>query len=246
MQRRNGFTLIELLVVIAIIAILAAILFPVFIRAKAQAAQTKCLGNLKQIGFATALYMDDNGSRFPVWWSPSSRGYGWFYSVQKYARTKVVCKCPGDIYKASDYPVSYWKNSYTDYWSGEQTSVAPPLLSGMVRQTSIVYIMDGPPQMDGAHTWWGPPRTWNGWGAQYQRLCADSEKRHNGGAAVLFIDWHVKIVRPYDFKTSFTGTAASCPLLNLPAHSPSYYPHSYTGGAIYEERGDGHPWFRGD
>ena len=63
--RRHGFTLIELLVVIAIIAILAAILFPVFARARAKALQTKCLSNLKQIGLAFQMYAQDYNGLFP-------------------------------------------------------------------------------------------------------------------------------------------------------------------------------------
>lgn len=58
-QIRRGFTLIELLVVIAIIAILAAILFPVFGRAREQARRTSCISNLKQMGFAVAMYRND-------------------------------------------------------------------------------------------------------------------------------------------------------------------------------------------
>jgi prepilin-type N-terminal cleavage/methylation domain-containing protein len=62
---RKGFTLIELLVVIAIIAILAAILFPVFIRAREMAGQTKCGQHGKEIGLAMLMYLDDNSGRFP-------------------------------------------------------------------------------------------------------------------------------------------------------------------------------------
>ncbi len=61
----TGFTLIELLVVIAIIAILAAILLPVFAKARKMAQQTQCLSNLKQLGLSVQLYLADNDQRFP-------------------------------------------------------------------------------------------------------------------------------------------------------------------------------------
>jgi len=65
MKHRKGFTLIELLVVIAIIAILAAILFPVFARAREQARKTACLSNLKQIGLALQMYAQDYDETYP-------------------------------------------------------------------------------------------------------------------------------------------------------------------------------------
>ncbi|MCH7903736.1 MAG: prepilin-type N-terminal cleavage/methylation domain-containing protein [Armatimonadetes bacterium] len=65
MRAKRAFTLIELLVVIAIIAILAAILFPVYARAKAAAKQTACMSNLKQVGTAILLYMADYDDLFP-------------------------------------------------------------------------------------------------------------------------------------------------------------------------------------
>ena len=65
-MRKRGFTLIELLVVIAIIAILAAILFPVFARAREKARQASCQSNLKQIMLSVAMYQQDYDSRFPI------------------------------------------------------------------------------------------------------------------------------------------------------------------------------------
>ena len=66
MQRRTGFTLIELLVVIAIIAILAAILFPVFAQAREKARAISCMSNLKQTGLGTLMYVQDYDDNFPI------------------------------------------------------------------------------------------------------------------------------------------------------------------------------------
>jgi len=65
LKRRKGFTLIELMIVIAIIAILAAILVPNFIRARAQGQVTACKSNLKNIGTALEMYSTDNSGRYP-------------------------------------------------------------------------------------------------------------------------------------------------------------------------------------
>src|SRR5436853_3313206 len=100
MSRRNAFTLIELLVVIAIIAILAAILFPVFAQARESARQTSCLSNTKQLGLGILQYVQDYDEKFPLWLydnNSASRGtpdapwgiwknnhIGWDKSVQPY------------------------------------------------------------------------------------------------------------------------------------------------------------------
>jgi prepilin-type N-terminal cleavage/methylation domain-containing protein len=73
---RAGFTLIELLVVIAIIAILAAILFPVFAQAREKARQTACMSNLKQIGTGFAMYVQDYDETMPVWTANACNAYG--------------------------------------------------------------------------------------------------------------------------------------------------------------------------
>ena len=65
-MRRSAFTLIELLVVIAIIAILAAILFPVFAQAREAARQTSCLSNTKQFAVATIMYVQDYDETYPM------------------------------------------------------------------------------------------------------------------------------------------------------------------------------------
>ncbi len=100
---RAGFTLIELLVVIAIIAILAAILFPVFASARARARQTTCTSNLKQIALAVMLYEQDVDGRYPFCLrefagdgSAPTTNYdvSWIKMVQPYARSLGVFVCP--------------------------------------------------------------------------------------------------------------------------------------------------------
>ncbi|MCE9560024.1 MAG: prepilin-type N-terminal cleavage/methylation domain-containing protein [Armatimonadetes bacterium] len=77
---RKAFTLIELLVVIAIIAILAAILFPVFTQAKSAAKGTTCLSNMRQLGVGMMMYINDNDSTYPAPYNDRFPGSGWVIS----------------------------------------------------------------------------------------------------------------------------------------------------------------------
>jgi len=95
MVRKKGFTLIELLVVIAIIAILAAILFPVFAKAREKARQTSCLSNFRQIGLAFIMYAQDYDEMFPSYGGPAGGPTGeWYDKIPPYMKNDQIFWCP--------------------------------------------------------------------------------------------------------------------------------------------------------
>ena len=96
---RRGFTLIELLVVIAIIAILAAILFPVFAKAREKARQSSCLSNHKQIVLAALQYAqdyDERGVMFADGVNWSTKTYLWPWALSPYIKNTQIFECPSD------------------------------------------------------------------------------------------------------------------------------------------------------
>lgn len=106
-MKRRGFTLIELLVVIAIIAILAAILFPVFAQAKAAAKKTQSLSNIKQTATGVKIYQGDNDDVFPFgsggcWWQPIDGGWTW--AITPYVKNLQMWQSPGDPKSKATWP----------------------------------------------------------------------------------------------------------------------------------------------
>jgi prepilin-type N-terminal cleavage/methylation domain-containing protein len=118
----GGFTLIELLTVIAIISLLAAILFPVFARARENARRVSCLSNMKQLGLGMMQYAQDYDERYyggtrvtsPSALVPFLAGVGWAGPIYPYVKNNQIYKCPDDTNTGSgmDTPVSYAFNHY--------------------------------------------------------------------------------------------------------------------------------------
>jgi prepilin-type N-terminal cleavage/methylation domain-containing protein/prepilin-type processing-associated H-X9-DG protein len=124
MRTRKGFTLIELLVVIAIIAILAAILFPVFAKAREKARQASCLSNQKQIGLAIMQYVQDYDETYPCTCIYAG-GYVTFwnnFSLTPYVKSQQVFRCPSQA-------------SVDKHWGGIWTETAYNLNDAIGRAT---------------------------------------------------------------------------------------------------------------
>jgi prepilin-type N-terminal cleavage/methylation domain-containing protein/prepilin-type processing-associated H-X9-DG protein len=206
---RRGFTLIELLVVIAIIAILAAILFPVFAKAREKARQTSCLSNLKQIGTCVLMYAQDYDETYPLEFSitsdPASQTpYTWPNRVMPYVKNMQLFKCPSDSRPpTADFTgcrtimESYAWNAFF----GRETDcgyAATTLSLGDVAAPSQCALL------------WDDSADWDvaSYGGKYNTIdnpdCAKSfdaevlKGRHNGGDNFMFADGHAKWYRLSD------------------------------------------------
>ncbi|HZT44500.1 MAG TPA: DUF1559 domain-containing protein [Chthonomonadaceae bacterium] len=109
-----AFTLIELLVVIAIIAILAAILFPVFAQAREKARAISCLSNTKELGLATLMYVQDYDESFPSGLQNAWYNDTWEVIVQPYVKNLQIYRCPDDPLGAPP--------SWAEPWAGPRLS----------------------------------------------------------------------------------------------------------------------------
>lgn len=213
-DERSGFTLIELLVVIAIIAILAAILFPVFANAKERARQAKCLNNLKQLSTALLQYANDNDGRLPsIAWEYYGTSNDWCGTdgthkmahpergqLWKYTRTVNIYICPTDFQRpAKDitqptidlsvqrrYPLSYSVNGDLQGWKLDSLPNRRP--------TKVLLIIheDRRTINDGLFLWKNNP-----WDLP--------EKVHYDGTTAAYLDGHARWVSYLELKRQRDG-----------------------------------------
>jgi len=201
-KHRKAFTLIELLVVIAIIAILAAILLPALTKAREKAREAVCINNLKQLGFAHRMYMEDYGY---VIYSYGDWMYNWKRLLLPYTKNNLeVFYCPTNkktiekyqqLYPGIPKPTisSYGMNRYASGYYLTETYPLPASPTDAIRfpETLIDIVDIDPPKTDwywGSWLWAVPGKS--GWDTDGTEFSVS--RRHRGsGANVLFFDGHV-------------------------------------------------------
>ncbi len=205
-RRRKGFTLIELLVVIAIIAILAAILFPVFAQAREKARTISCLSNMNQIEMARQMYIQDYDEVFPenrFFINSQSPYYTWRTAVYPYVKSEQAWVCPSAYFTRNCYDWPDVPNCLSD---GDMTIAD---YNNGYKHCEMNYgdngnIFDGGPVTDATmqnpsttidiletEDFWPDLGTWTvGW--NYINGGGSLPFWHNGGGNWGFADGHVK------------------------------------------------------
>lgn len=195
---RKGFTLIELLVVIAIIAILAAILFPVFAKAREKARQSSCLSNMKQMGLAALAYAQDydgtwlqfaNVASSPIVPTDNNRNF-WRFPLQPYVKNWQIFICPSNAPGGGDMSNPNTTQGTGAYGYNDQLGPVAGIQESVIKYPSQLAAFS-----DCYH--WGMR---NGWTMAYASCCQNPtclatylyKARHNEGSNVAFADGHAK------------------------------------------------------
>jgi len=212
--RKRAFTLIELLVVIAIIAILAAILFPVFAQAREKARTASCSSNTRQLGLAVRMYIQDYDERFPFGgWEPNGNDgtWEWQNSTAPYIKNRGIFRCPSttDEDEQADPKAWAWNRNPVNYlYNNILARDRRPVSDATVAESSTCWmLMDGHSDWGGiagvdwqgrANTIWlmedttfgtaaGLVHGWLSWQGFTWGL-----PRHNNGGNICYTDGHVK------------------------------------------------------
>lgn len=235
-RRKQAFTLIELLVVIAIIAILAAILFPVFGQARENARRASCQSNLKQIGLGLMQYSQDYDEELVSvyygdtgWQASTTNGYKWMDAIFPYIKSTQVFDCPSMSYTASwggqyQFKSGYSYGSYAINGSYDTPGAPTPptsrlpysgnhnKLPSVVTPSTTAWVMDSP--NDNGYGWildlgtsnTSPAPTISGDPAQGGEAIA----RHLDTVNILWVDGHVKPLKIGAlFKTNSSGVVSA-------------------------------------
>ena len=231
-RTRCGFTLIELLVVIAIIAILAAILFPVFARARAKAQQNDCLSNVKQLSLSLMMYLQDNDGTLPQYGNLQNQGgqgsaqpsLAWILFPYTHNSQIYICPTSASPVAMTGWPavppngafLGYEVNGDTPGWVLDK-NITYPAENWYFADMSVLFQL----QTDGTEGAcpngpWGSPRIGN---------------PHNGNTNVGYLDGHAKLVSFTDpivwgYQYSPCGTI---PNSNTADKSATGYRHFWEG-----------------
>ncbi|BCM94264.1 hypothetical protein IAD21_06167 [Abditibacteriota bacterium] len=196
LNMKKAFTLIELLVVIAIIAILAAILFPVFARARENARRASCQSNLKQIALGFKQYIQDYDEKYPLITISNGAG-GWGVQMQPYLKSSQIFQCPSE----TNAPTDLNGGGYTDYFynvnlagqsEASMTTVSNTILNGDFQTGYGDVCASGnatfPANPTVSMGYKGSGVTWVAATGTVQNYT----NRHLDGANYSFVDGHVK------------------------------------------------------
>ncbi len=196
---KRGFTLIELLVVIAIIAILAAILFPVFAQAREKARQTSCLSNVKQLMLGILMYTQDYDERLVPGALVMYSGCGhsitrrWYDVIQPYVKNYQFFQCPSENGGYRDYG---WNTAEFGYYCGSHGTGWATALAALDHPSETILIGDNGYQSSNCHAY------------LYPRRSGYLSTRHNGSGNYGLCDGHAKWYPLNEVAKSVAGVAA--------------------------------------